>query len=434
MSEHRPKLAVCAIFKNEAPFLLEWIAYHLAVGVSHFVLYDNDSTDGGTALVRGSRFADRVTIIHWPQRPGQLSAYRHFIDIFAPGFEWAAFIDLDEFLLPLDTASVPETLDRLSHAAAVLVHWRVFGPGDWTDRPQGLVIENYDRRAPDEFDMNRHVKSIVRCAELVDVTQNPHEFVIRGHTVNTAGQAVPNVAIQQHAYHEHLVINHYHTKSRADWQAKIARGNATINQSAPAYDAAMVEHFAAVCTLPDRTMHAFLPNVRALLGTAPAPVAEAPPVVVRSTEAPPVVARVIVEPAPLAVGRIIVEPPPTATRAPVETALAPTPAAPPIVEPPQVVPIVEPSSAVPPVETRLVDGAPGWEWRGLYAQQSTSALVFRDMSRPQQPWLAALRGGGAASIDPDFIVDEFGRIVDFASDSDARAACIQALATRRRLT
>ena len=88
-------------------------------------------------VVRDSPLADQVTIIHWPQRPGQLSAYRHFIDIFAPGFDWAAFIDLDEFLLPLDAGSVPDVLERSGTASVVLAHWRVFGPGDWTEQPAG---------------------------------------------------------------------------------------------------------------------------------------------------------------------------------------------------------------------------------------------------------------------------------------------------------
>ena len=35
------KIAVCAIFKDEAPYLLEWIAFHKMVGVDLFVLYDN---------------------------------------------------------------------------------------------------------------------------------------------------------------------------------------------------------------------------------------------------------------------------------------------------------------------------------------------------------------------------------------------------------
>src|SRR6266403_965780 len=39
------ELAVCAIFKDEAGFLREWIRFHQAVGVTQFYLYDNNSAD-----------------------------------------------------------------------------------------------------------------------------------------------------------------------------------------------------------------------------------------------------------------------------------------------------------------------------------------------------------------------------------------------------
>ena len=38
-------LVICAIFKNEARYLKEWVEYHRMVGVEHFYLYNNDSTD-----------------------------------------------------------------------------------------------------------------------------------------------------------------------------------------------------------------------------------------------------------------------------------------------------------------------------------------------------------------------------------------------------
>ncbi|MBQ3442569.1 MAG: glycosyltransferase family 92 protein [Selenomonadaceae bacterium] len=38
-------LAVVAIFKDEARYLREWLDYHLAAGVEHFYLYNNDSSD-----------------------------------------------------------------------------------------------------------------------------------------------------------------------------------------------------------------------------------------------------------------------------------------------------------------------------------------------------------------------------------------------------
>ena len=67
------KIAVCAIFKDEAPYLLEWIAFHKMIGVDLFVLYDNGSTDGGPELIRRSSFARNVTLIEWSDRPGQMS-------------------------------------------------------------------------------------------------------------------------------------------------------------------------------------------------------------------------------------------------------------------------------------------------------------------------------------------------------------------------
>ena len=145
------KLAVCAVFENEAPYLPEWLAYHHLAGVGHFVLYDNGSTDDPAGAIRASRVGEHVTLIPWPQRPGRMAAYRHFIDIFSPGFDWAAFIDVDEFLLPLNSRNVVDTLDWLSSAAAVLVHRRVFGPGAWQEPPPGLAIETTTGARPTIF-------------------------------------------------------------------------------------------------------------------------------------------------------------------------------------------------------------------------------------------------------------------------------------------
>ena len=72
------RIAVCAIFKDEAPYLLEWLAFHKLVGVDLFFLYDNDSSDGGSDIVQRSDFARNVKLIPWHDRPGQLSAYNHF--------------------------------------------------------------------------------------------------------------------------------------------------------------------------------------------------------------------------------------------------------------------------------------------------------------------------------------------------------------------
>lgn len=266
-----PRLAACAIFKDEAPYLLEWLAYHVAVGVHRFVLYDNASADGGAALVRQSRFADRVTLVDWPQRPGQLPAYRHFLAHFAARFDWAAFIDLDEFLLPLAAASVPDLLAGIDGYSAMLVQWRVFGPSGHQTRPDALVIEAYHQRAADDVPVNRHVKSIVRCADALDVTLNPHEFRLRGPVCDPLGRTVPNVAIQPAACHDGLVLNHYQTRSHQEWLAKVWRGNAMFLDSVPAYPPELIAHYAELCREEDRAIQRWVPRVKTLLAEGPPP-------------------------------------------------------------------------------------------------------------------------------------------------------------------
>ena len=37
------KVSLCTIFKNEAPYLKEWIEFNHLIGVEHFFLYNNNS-------------------------------------------------------------------------------------------------------------------------------------------------------------------------------------------------------------------------------------------------------------------------------------------------------------------------------------------------------------------------------------------------------
>ena len=35
-NEHKYEVSICAIFKNEAPFLKEWLDYHIIIGLEQF--------------------------------------------------------------------------------------------------------------------------------------------------------------------------------------------------------------------------------------------------------------------------------------------------------------------------------------------------------------------------------------------------------------
>ncbi|MFO1028948.1 MAG: hypothetical protein U1E70_27560 [Acetobacteraceae bacterium] len=200
-----------------------------------------------------------------------MPAYRHFAYNLSHLFDWAAFIDIDEFLLPLDELSIRPVLQDCAGFSAVTPCWRVFSASGWETPPKGLMLDHYDRRAPDVIPVNAHMKSIVRCTDLLDVTANPHEFVLKGPVCNPIGEAVPNIAIQPESCHQRLVINHYVTRSRQDWMAKIHRGSAAVETGTVKYHAGLFDHYTEICSLRDGGIKRFVPAVRALLAGSPTP-------------------------------------------------------------------------------------------------------------------------------------------------------------------
>ena len=214
------KIAAVAIFKNEAPFLREWIAYHRCIGIDEFVLYDNESTDAGADTV--SHWPG-VTVFPWPQRPGQIPAYTHFHANYGTHYDWAAFIDIDEFINPF-TGDIRTLLSRAAIHSAMLLNWLSFGPNDHGTRPAGLVIENYTMRLPVHDMCNRGVKSIVRMSDMTGAW-SPHHQHVSGVVCDPDGKTVPNDH-EPRTCHSNAVINHYYTRSRQDWAEKLARGRA----------------------------------------------------------------------------------------------------------------------------------------------------------------------------------------------------------------
>ena len=221
-------LAVCSILKDEAINILEWIAYHRAVGVDKFYLYDNNSTDNVRSLLRNLISQGIVDLIPWPINPGQTQAYDDFADRHRHNWTWAAFIDLDEFINPFGHDSLPEWLDKFDNASAIALQWMNFGPSGHETPPPGLLIEAYTTRFNDMHAMHGHVKTIVRMADYLHA-QGPHSFTVRGDVVDEYGEIVhetQNYAILPVREHKSICINHYYTRSRMEWHKKVERGMA----------------------------------------------------------------------------------------------------------------------------------------------------------------------------------------------------------------
>ena len=93
-------LAVVAIMKNEGAYLKEWLDYHLAAGVDHFYLYDNESPDNQSEVAKPYIEAGLVTYTPFPGKNMQYPAYNDAVKRFKFQSRYMAFIDGDEFIYP----------------------------------------------------------------------------------------------------------------------------------------------------------------------------------------------------------------------------------------------------------------------------------------------------------------------------------------------
>ncbi len=254
-------LAVCAIYRNEGPYLREWVEFHRLVGVEKLFLYDNSSTDDHHEQLAPYVADGCVEVRPWPDNPGQITAYAHCLETRRDQARWIAFIDLDEFLFSPTLAPVPDILADYEQHPGVVVNWALFGSSGHKTRPEGLVIENYLWRARDDGRNHHTVKSVVDPRRTVRSTGvNPHCFIYSdGFAVNEQGHPVDRkpFGITDEVSFARLRINHYYIKSEEQWRAKrLSPGaNAGVSKGMP-------PERAGIFSVRDETITAYAPAVK----------------------------------------------------------------------------------------------------------------------------------------------------------------------------
>jgi hypothetical protein len=226
------ELAIAAIMKDEATYIEEWLCHHVAVGVEHFFLYDNGSSDGIEGLLEGYLNRGLVTFLRFPMRGLQRDAYNHALRFFGGATEWLAYVDIDEFLVPSADEGVPDILRRFPDASQVLVSRKEICFSGHRTRPDALVTEAYTLASRDVPRVGRAdilAKAIVRPRRIRRMGVHSADTVDRA-TVNTAGEPSPEgrPAIANPTF-ANLQINHYYTKSWEEFSAKLARANTSTH-------------------------------------------------------------------------------------------------------------------------------------------------------------------------------------------------------------
>ena len=143
--EKKYNVSFCTIFKNEGPYLKEWIEYHKVVGIDHFYLYNNNSEDDFRSVLQPYVDSGLVTLLDWPYNQAQMACYKDCVKRFRGETKWLGFIDLDEFVTPKSTDDVYSFLQPFEkNRGAVMIYWKLFGTSGRFQRDMdGLVAEDF---------------------------------------------------------------------------------------------------------------------------------------------------------------------------------------------------------------------------------------------------------------------------------------------------
>ncbi|MDO9526444.1 MAG: glycosyltransferase family 2 protein, partial [Gemmobacter sp.] len=158
--ETSDRTAIVTTMKNEGPFILEWIAYHRAIGVQDFLVYTNDCTDGTDTMLDLLQAKGIVQHRVNPWVPGGELKPQHAAlqaaesEPLIQNAGWAICMDVDEFInIKLGDGRLPTLFaameTALPGANMISLTWRLFGNSDVDGYEDRFLLDQFDRCAPE---------------------------------------------------------------------------------------------------------------------------------------------------------------------------------------------------------------------------------------------------------------------------------------------
>jgi len=243
--------------KNEAPFLLEWVAYHRMIGVNDILVFSNDCTDGTNLMLE--RLDEMGVLRHYPNPSMFTGHVKHHLEVIRyvntserlRRSDWVASFDVDEFIcVNVGRGHLEDLFNAVPDANMILMNQHNFGAShvvEFEDKPlTSQFLQACDKSSIYEKHMNRRgVKTLTHRSSEPKMWRNHssvfHEDQIhKVACVNGSGKPIANQNftndikyLETPDYGFDLVqLNHYVLRALKTYLLKVDRGNANHAKAA----------------------------------------------------------------------------------------------------------------------------------------------------------------------------------------------------------
>ena len=150
------RTAIVTTMKNEGPFILEWLAYHRAIGVDDFLIYTNDCTDGTDTMLDMLQAKGLVQHRVNPFVPGGKLKPQHAAlqaaesEPVMQNCGWGICMDVDEFInIKIGDGTLDALYKAMGEANMISLTWRLFGNNDVHGYEDRFLLDQFTACAPE---------------------------------------------------------------------------------------------------------------------------------------------------------------------------------------------------------------------------------------------------------------------------------------------
>jgi Glycosyl transferase family 2 len=218
--------ALCAIALDEEPYLQEWVDYYIGLGFDLVYIFDN--SDSHDLKQWKKEQPEYVRVTHLPGISMQTEAYRQCAKnlLEAGKHQWAAFFDVDEFLVLRQYDSITSFLKKYLLSGALGINWVYMGTSNRSIYEPMPVSYRFNFRV--SKGTNMHIKTI---AVLQDINMNGkfhcHFLPMKPgrRTVDTNGRRIKG-PFNRRGPENIAALYHFFSKSSKEFVMKRVRGRA----------------------------------------------------------------------------------------------------------------------------------------------------------------------------------------------------------------
>ncbi|WP_299423495.1 glycosyltransferase family 2 protein [uncultured Shimia sp.] len=146
-------VAIITCMKNEGPFILEWLAYHRAIGVKDVLVYTNDCIDGTDTFL--DLLQEKGFVQHRDNpfkgtnlKPQHAALQAGEKEEIIQNADWVISMDVDEFInVKVGDGTLPALFEAVGDANLISCTWRLFGNSDVHEYADAPLMAQFTRCA-----------------------------------------------------------------------------------------------------------------------------------------------------------------------------------------------------------------------------------------------------------------------------------------------